>query len=151
LRTRVTPFRAAGLVLVLALSAGLVSCGEEPTAPSHFAAFSQTDLILGTGDAAASTNRLSVHYTLWLYDASAVDNKGVQVETSRGQATPFSFVLGSGEVIEGWNRGLTGMRVGGQRRLIVPPSLAYGQERQGIIPPNATLLFEIELVSLATT
>jgi FKBP-type peptidyl-prolyl cis-trans isomerase FkpA len=135
---------------MLAISAGVAACGDAPTSPSHFAPFSQTDLVLGSGEAAASSNRLTVHYTLWLYDASVTGNKGVQIESSRGQ-TPFSFTLGSGEVIDGWNQGLTGMRVGGQRRLIVPPSLAYGETRQGIIPPNATLLFEIELISLAAS
>jgi FKBP-type peptidyl-prolyl cis-trans isomerase FkpA len=126
---RITPFRAAGIALVLAMSAGVAGCGDQPTSPSHYAPFSQTDLVLGGGDAAASSNRLTVHYTLWLYDASVTGNKGVQVES----------------------QGLTGIRVGGQRRLIIPPSLAYGENRKGIIPPNATLLFEIELISLATS
>lgn len=138
------------MAFLLAMAAGVANCGDAPTSPSHFAAFSQTDLVLGSGDAAASPNRLTVHYTLWLYDASVTGNKGVQIESSRGQ-TPFTFTLGSGEVIEGWNQGLTGIRVGGQRRLIVPPSLAYGENREGIIPPNATLLFEIELISLTTS
>jgi FKBP-type peptidyl-prolyl cis-trans isomerase len=132
------------------MSVLLAACGAAPTEPSHFAAFSQSDLRVGTGEAAASSNRLAVHYTLWLYDASAAANKGVHIESSAGQ-TPFTFVLGSGEAIEGWNQGLAGMRVGGLRRLVIPPSLAYGQSRQGIIPPNATLLFEVELVSISTS
>jgi FKBP-type peptidyl-prolyl cis-trans isomerase FkpA len=140
-------FRAA---LVLAMSVVVAACGEAPTEPSHFAPFSQTDLLLGTGEAAVSSNRLTVHYTLWLYDASAAGNRGVQIESSVG-LTPFTFALGSGEVIQGWNQGLAGMRVGGRRRLVIPPSLAYGQNRNGIIPPNATLLFEIELMSVTTS
>jgi FKBP-type peptidyl-prolyl cis-trans isomerase FkpA len=132
------------------LSAGCIACGESPTSPSHFAAFAQTDLREGTGAEAATNNRLMVHYTLWLYDETAAGNKGLQVESSIGQM-PFSFVLGSAEVIEGWNRGLAGMRVGGLRRLVVPPSLGYGDTRNGPIPPNATLLFEIELLDIAAS
>jgi FKBP-type peptidyl-prolyl cis-trans isomerase FkpA len=138
------------LVVALGLSVMLTGCGESPTSPSHFAAFAQTDLRSGTGSEAVSSSRLTVHYTLWLYNATTANNKGVQVESSIG-ATPFTFVLGSGDVIEGWNRGLAGMRVGGLRRLVVPPSLAYGAERNGIIPPYATLLFEIELVEIASS
>jgi FKBP-type peptidyl-prolyl cis-trans isomerase len=134
-----------GAVLLVSLLAG---CGEAPTAPSHFGAFSQIDLRAGTGTAAAAQNTLSVRYTLWLYDSRAADNKGVQVETSGTE--PFTFVLGSGQVIEGWNQGLVGLRVGGIRRLVIPPSLGYGQTRRGAIPPNATLLFEIELVDVTT-
>ena len=90
-------FRAA---LVLAISVAVAACGEAPTEPSHFAPFSQSDLRLGTGEAAVSSNTLTVHYTLWLYNASAASNKGVQIETSAG-LTPFTFVLGSGEVWHG--------------------------------------------------
>ena len=142
--------RSASFGIALALSLVVAGCGEAPTEPSHFAPFSQSDLRIGTGDAAVSSNRLAVHYTLWLYNASAADHKGVQIETSAG-LDPFSFVLGSSEVIDGWNQGLAGMRVGGLRRLVIPPSLGYGQSRNGIIPQNTTLLFEIELISVATS
>jgi FKBP-type peptidyl-prolyl cis-trans isomerase FkpA len=131
--------------------AGLIGgCGEAPTAPSQFSPFSQTDIRLGTGTEAAASNTVTVHYTLWLYDVTATSNKGIQVESSVG-GTPFTFVLGSGNVIEGWDRGVAGMRVGGLRRLVIPPSLAYGQNRKGIIPQNATLLFDIELVDITTS
>lgn len=136
------------VLLLLSLAAASVSCGESPTSPSHFAAFEQTDLRAGTGAEAASNTKLTVHYTLWLYNATAAGNKGPQVESSVG-ATPFSFVLGAGDVIDGWERGLAGMRVGGLRRLVVPPSLGYGDTRNGAIPGNATLLFEIELLDVA--
>ena len=139
---------ALRVVVTLGLSAVVATCGASPTEPSHFAPFARTDLRAGTGPAAAAGHTLRVHYTLWLYGASAPDNKGVRVESSDGQ-TPFSFVLGAGDVIDGWNEGLTGMRVGGLRRLVVPPSLGYGTSRNGVIPPNATLLFEIELVEVA--
>lgn len=137
--------------IALILSAALISgCGETPTTPSQFAPFSQTDLRVGTGTEAASSNRVTVDYTLWLYDATATGNRGIQIESSVG-GTPFTFVLGSSDVIQGWNRGVAGMRVGGIRRLVIPPSLAYGQNRKGIIPQNATLVFDIELLDVTTS
>jgi FKBP-type peptidyl-prolyl cis-trans isomerase len=143
--------RSALPTIALILSAALISgCGETPTTPSQFAPFSQTDLRLGTGTEAASSNRVTVDYTLWLYDATATGNRGIQIESSVG-GTPFTFVLGSSDVIQGWNRGVAGMRVGGIRRLVIPPSLAYGQNRKGIIPQNATLVFDIELLDVTTS
>jgi FKBP-type peptidyl-prolyl cis-trans isomerase len=143
--------RSALPTIALILSAALISgCGETPTTPSQFAPFSQTDLRLGTGTEAASSNRVTVDYTLWLYDATATGNRGIQIESSVG-GTPFTFVLGSSDVIQGWNRGVAGMRVGGIRRLVIPPSLAYGQDRKGIIPQNATLVFDIELLDVTTS
>jgi hypothetical protein len=139
-------------ILVSVLSALIAACGEAPTAPSHYAPFSQTDIQVGTGTEATTSTRVSVHYTLWLYDAAATAtaNKGIQIESSFG-GDPFAFVLGSTGVIDGWNRGIAGMRVGGIRRLVIPPSLAYGQTRKGIIPENSTLLFDIELVDVTTS
>jgi FKBP-type peptidyl-prolyl cis-trans isomerase len=89
-----------------------------------------------------------VRYTLWLYDSSKPQNKGLQLESTAG-GDPFSFLLGAFQVVEGWDRGVAGMRVGGQRRLVVPPDLAYGDSRNGLVPPNATLVFDIELVTVA--
>jgi FKBP-type peptidyl-prolyl cis-trans isomerase len=90
---------------------------------------------------------LTVNYTGWLYDAlKPPDHEGLQFETSQG-TTPFVFILGTGQVIPGWDQGIVGMKVGGTRRLVVPPSLAYGGTRNGPIPPNATLIFEIQLLS----
>ena len=88
-----------------------------------------------------------MNYTGWLYDPTKPDNKGLQFETSIGR-TPFEFVLGQGQVIPGWDQGLLGLRVGGLRRLVIPPSLGYGAVRQGPIPPNAGLVFEIELLEI---
>jgi FKBP-type peptidyl-prolyl cis-trans isomerase len=90
---------------------------------------------------------MNVAYTGWFYDAARPDLKGVQFDSSLGVG-PFAFVLGAGQVIEGWDRGLPGMRVGGVRRLVIPPSLAYGPNRFGSIPADATLVFEVELLSL---
>jgi FKBP-type peptidyl-prolyl cis-trans isomerase FkpA len=125
----------------------LAACFGSPTAPSTFAPFSQTDLVIGTGAEAVVGATLSVHYTGWFYDGSKPAQKGVQFDTSRGR-DPFRFVLGAGQVIEGWERGVVGMRVGGIRRLVVPPSLGYGATRHGVVPPNATLVFEIELLAV---
>jgi FKBP-type peptidyl-prolyl cis-trans isomerase len=137
-------------IVAVALGSLIAACGDTPTTPSQFASFSQTDLRLGAGTEAVSSNRVTVHYTLWLYDSTATANKGIQIESSV-DGTPFSFVLGSSDVIQGWNRGVAGMRVGGIRRLVIPPSLAYGQDRKGIIPPNSTLLFDIELLDVTTS
>jgi FKBP-type peptidyl-prolyl cis-trans isomerase FkpA len=123
----------------------LAACRTSLTSPSSAAPFTQTDLRVGTGASAAVGKTLSVNYTGWLYDAAAPNQKGPQFDASAG--TPFSFVLGSGQVIAGWDRGVPGMQVGGLRRLVIPPSLAYGSSRRGIIPPNATLVFEIELLN----
>lgn len=125
-----------------------VSCSDSPTAASSSAPYSQVDLLLGNGTTAASGNALTVNYTGWLYDPAKPDNKGLQFDTTIG-TTPFIFTLGTASVIQGWDTGLVGMKVGGIRRLVVPPSLAYGNVRNYSIPPYSTLVFEIELVDVA--
>ncbi|MGE5813592.1 MAG: FKBP-type peptidyl-prolyl cis-trans isomerase [Acidobacteriota bacterium] len=140
----------SSLVTLLSASALLVSgCGSSsPTAPDQATVpFSQVDLRVGTGDEAIAGKRLTVNYTGWLYSASAPDNKGTQFDTSIGRG-PFPFVLGAGGVIPGWDRGIAGMRVGGLRRLVIPPDLAYGASGNGPIPPNAALVFEVELLTV---
>ena len=138
---RVTAF---SLVLVVAVAAA--GCSSSPVSPSNNVPFSQSDLRAGTGAAAASGQTLSVNYTGWFYDASKTDQKGLIFDSNRGKDA-FSFTLGTGAVIDGWDQGLPGMQVGGLRRLVIPPSLAYGSTRRGSIPPNTTLLFEIELLN----
>lgn len=134
--------------LVVLLAALASACTAALTAPTTTAPFGQTDLKIGTGDAtAASGSTLTVDYTGWLYDASKPDQKGLQFDSSIGQ-TAFTFTLGVGQVIKGWDQGVVGMKAGGVRRLVIPPSLAYGSTRSGSIPPNSTLLFEITLQSL---
>ena len=140
----------SSLLRSLAIAAcvlGAAACGPTPTEPSHFSEFTQTDLRLGTGTEAATGSRLTVHYTVWLFNAGATNNKGPQLETSVA-GEPFSFLLGSGETIAGWDAGLVGMRVGGLRQLVLPPSQAYGRTRNDRVPPDATLLFEIELLAV---
>jgi FKBP-type peptidyl-prolyl cis-trans isomerase FkpA len=119
-------------------------CTHDTTGPSSSQPFSVVDLTPGTGTAAANNLNLTVDYTGWLFDPTKVDKKGLVFDTSIGK-TPFTFTLGVGDVIKGWDTGLVGMKVGGVRRLVIPPSLAYGTVRQNSIPPNSTLLFEITL------
>lgn len=122
------------------------ACGESPTTPST-ATYKQTDILPGSGTEATSGTLVTVNYTGWLYDASKLDNKGLQFDTSIG-GDPFPFTLGAGQVIQGWDKGVPGMKVGGIRRLVIPPSLAYGAVRYGPIPPDATLVFDISLVDV---
>jgi FKBP-type peptidyl-prolyl cis-trans isomerase FkpA len=143
---RVCP-SAFAVVAVLALSAVISGCSESPTSPSNYAPFNQTDLRLGSGDEAVTGKVLTVTYTGWLYDTSQISQKGATVDSSVG-GDPFTFTLGAGSVIAGWDLGLVGMKAGGLRRLVIPPSLGYGQSRVGPIPPNTTLLFEVELLDV---
>lgn len=131
--------RKLPFLALLALAAG---CGDSPTAPAP--AFSQTDLRAGTGTAAANGSTLTVIYTGWLYDASKTDGKGLQFDSNVG-GTPFTFALGAGQVIQGWDEGLVGIQASGIRRLVVPPALAYGSVRFGPIPPSSTLVFDVEV------
>lgn len=105
------------------------------------------------GDSKARTagprNAVLVHYTGWLYDPSKPDGKGKQFDSSTGRATPFGFIIGVGRVIKGWDQGVPGMKIKGKRTLIIPPSLGYGERGAGgVIPPNATLIFDVELVDI---
>lgn len=133
-------------VSALLLAAG---CGSEITAPSS-APYSQTELHIGSGAEAAVGTVVTVNYTGWLYDRTKIDNKGIQFDSSTNVG-PFAFALGQGQVIQGWDRGVPGMKIGGIRRLVIPPSLAYGAARFGPIPPDATLVFDIELVDVQTS
>ena len=103
----------------------------------------------GTGNEAVAGREVTVHYTGWLYDAARGDHKGNKFDSSRDSGNPFSFRLGAGQVIRGWDQGVAGMKVGGKRTLTIPPDLGYGsQGAGGVIPPNATLLFEVELLDV---
>lgn len=100
------------------------------------------DLVVGNGDSAAAGQRVSVHYTGWTTD-------GKKFDSSKDRGQPFMFSLGEGEVIRGWDEGVAGMKVGGKRKLTIPPELGYGSRGAGkVIPPNATLLFEVELLGV---
>ena len=108
-----------------------------------------TDLVLGSGAEASSGVRVTVHYTGWLYDESADKHRGKKFDSSKDRADPFRFQLGAGQVIRGWDDGVQGMKVGGTRVLVIPPELGYGPRGAGgVIPPNATLVFEVELLAV---
>ena len=109
----------------------------------------KTDVKLGTGALATPGKTVSVHYTGWLYDAAAADHHGKKFDSSRDRNEPFEFPLGAGRVIMGWDQGVAGMQVGGQRTLIIPPNMGYGARGAGgVIPPNATLVFDVELLGV---
>jgi len=103
----------------------------------------------GTGAEAVSGRTVSVHYTGWLYDPAAPQGKGRKFDSSRDRGQPFDFPLGAGRVIKGWDDGVAGMKVGGQRTLVIPASLGYGERGAGgVIPPNAVLIFDVELLGV---
>ena len=107
------------------------------------------DVKTGAGKEATPGKMVRVHYTGWLFDKSAVDNKGKKFDSSRDRPGNFTFPLGAGRVIKGWDQGVQGMKVGGQRTLIIPSSMGYGARGAGsIIPPNATLVFDVELIGI---
>ena len=136
---------SAGLFTVL-IAATACGGGSTTTAPStSVGVYTQTDLVLGTGATAVAGNSITVAYTGWLYDTSKADGKGNQFDSQ----SSIQFQIGVGKLIKGWDQGIPGMKVGGQRRLIIPPDLAYGSTSpSSSIPPNATLVFDIKLLSV---
>ena len=103
----------------------------------------------GTGSEALAGKAVVVHYTGWLYNPAAADGHGAKFDSSLDRNVPFGFFLGSGKVIKGWDEGVAGMKVGGKRTLVIPPHKAYGERGAGgIIPPNATLVFDVELIDV---
>ncbi|HEX5686014.1 MAG TPA: FKBP-type peptidyl-prolyl cis-trans isomerase [Ideonella sp.] len=105
------------------------------------------DVVVGSGEIAKEGDSVTVHYTGWLFDASAPNNRGRKFDSSKDRNDPFEFDLGAGMVIRGWDEGVQGMQVGGTRVLTIPPHLGYGARGAGgVIPPNATLVFEVELL-----
>lgn len=108
-----------------------------------------TELAAGEGPAIAAGSVAVVHYTGWLYDPAAEDGKGKKFDSSVDRGKPFSFPLGAGRVIKGWDEGVAGMQVGGKRRLVIPSQMAYGERGAGgVIPPGATLVFDVELLGI---
>ena len=104
---------------------------------------------VGSGAEATTGGHVTVHYTGWLYDDKIADHKGRKFDSSRDRNDPFTFRLGAGEVIRGWDEGVAGMKVGGQRTLTIPAELGYGRRGAGgVIPPNATLVFDVELLGV---
>jgi FKBP-type peptidyl-prolyl cis-trans isomerase FkpA len=145
------------IAAVAALSfATLVPAGAQP-APTPTSSktdakvteLKKIDVKLGNGDEATKGVAVVVHYTGWLYDPAAPENKGAKFDSSRDRQVPFGFFLGEGRVIRGWDEGVAGMKVGGQRTLIIPSSMAYGSRGAGgVIPPDAALIFDVELLEV---
>lgn len=134
-----------------------VACNADDSKPAPVALPSTTtaeglvitELAPGEGTPIAAGSVAVVHYTGWLYDTSASDNKGTKFDSSVDRKQPFEFTIGRGEVISGWDQGVEGMKVGGKRRLVIPAALAYGDRGAGgVIPPGATLVFDVELLGI---
>jgi FKBP-type peptidyl-prolyl cis-trans isomerase FkpA len=126
--------------------AATVSAAKPVAAPAQLTIIERK---LGEGPAAAANEPVLVHYTGYLYDASAPAKKGAKFDSSVERAAPLGFIIGAGRVIKGWDEGVTGMKVGGQRTLIIPPDKAYGDKGAGaLIPPNSTLVFDVELMGI---
>ena len=122
---------------------------EENMGQSNITQLMKADAAVGSGNEAVAGRRVTVHYTGWLYDQSTADHKGRKFDSSRDRGDPFTFRLGSGEVIRGWDEGVAGMKVGGRRTLTLPPDYGYGaQGSPPVIPPNATLVFDVELLDV---
>lgn len=135
--------------VVLAALAALLAVPALAEGPAAADGLQVTELTEGTGAEAVPGKVAVVHYTGWLYDAEAEDGKGEKFDSSLDRGQPFRFPLGAGRVIKGWDQGVAGMRVGGERRLVIPPALAYGERGAGgVIPPGATLVFDVELLGV---
>jgi len=139
---------------VIALAAAS-ACAQTPVplapiaAPAEVKELVKEDTKEGAGKVAEKNKAVLVHYTGWIYDPKAPGRKGAQFDTSAGRPTPFGFIIGVGKVIKGWDEGVPGMKEGGKRTLIIPPAMAYGDKGAGgVIPPGATLLFDVELVKV---
>jgi FKBP-type peptidyl-prolyl cis-trans isomerase len=117
--------------------------------PEPVSALVMVDRVVGSGPEAKSGQRVQVHYTGWLYNPGQESGRGQKFDSSKDSGRPFVFPLGAGRVIKGWDQGVAGMKVGGQRVLIIPAALGYGSRGAGgVIPPNATLIFDVELLGV---
>jgi FKBP-type peptidyl-prolyl cis-trans isomerase FkpA len=142
--------RIARTGVVLAVFAAVMPFGGSNAATNQVIempnGLKYTDTKTGDGAIAAAGNKVSVHYTGWLYKNDA---KGAKFDSSVDRGQPFQFTLGAHQVIPGWDQGVAGMKVGGKRTLIIPPELGYGARGAGgVIPPNATLMFDVELLGV---
>lgn len=149
------------LTISISLSLLITACGSnaskeakavEVAVPKAMAAepsFQKIDSVLGTGAVAEAGQTVAVHYTGWLYNAAADNNRGEKFDSSVDRGRPFEFPLGAGRVIKGWDEGVAGMQIGGKRTLIIPSEMGYGARGAGSsIPPNSTLLFDVELLEI---
>ena len=136
-------------VLLVAACGGKEQAAQVTTPVPPPAELQKIDVVKGTGEGISQGQRAVVHYTGWLYDPTAPEQKGMKFDSSRDSGRPFPFVIGNREVIRGWDEGVQGMQPGGQRRLVIPPALGYGDAgAQNVIPPGATLVFDVELMAI---
>jgi FKBP-type peptidyl-prolyl cis-trans isomerase FkpA len=125
------------------------SAKDTTTMSSNVTELIKKDIKVGEGREAEAGTNVTVHYTGWLYDPSKPDGRGEKFDSSVDRGEPFVFFLGGGQVIQGWDQGVAGMKVGGKRTLIIPPDMGYGAYGAGgVIPPNATLQFDVELLGV---
>ncbi|MFT3668194.1 MAG: FKBP-type peptidyl-prolyl cis-trans isomerase [Pseudoxanthomonas sp.] len=137
--------------LLLAFSLTLLAACTPPGPPpgGSVADLQRLDKQAGTGTVATSGSDVTVHYTGWLYDENAPDKHGMKFDSSVDRGEPFTFLLGAGQVIRGWDEGVAGMKVGGKRTLLIPADLGYGNAGAGgVIPPGASLVFDVELLDV---
>lgn len=135
--------------VALAVASTTATAQTPPAAPAEVKELIVRDTKVGEGKVAESGKAVSMHYTGWLYDPAAPEQKGAKFDSSVDRKIPFGFVLGVGKVIKGWDQGVVGMKEGGKRTLVIPSHLAYGERGAGgVIPPNATLLFDVELIRI---
>ena len=121
----------------------------DPNPESEMSELKKIDTVVGNGAEAVAGRPVSVHYTGWLHDPNAADGHGRKFDSSVDRRQPFDFHLGGGQVIRGWDEGVAGMKVGGKRTLVIPPEMGYGARGAGgVIPPNATLVFDVELLGV---
>jgi FKBP-type peptidyl-prolyl cis-trans isomerase FkpA len=138
-----------GILLIMACQQQGETGMSDNAADSGITELQITDVVNGDGATAQAGQEVIVHYTGWLYDTSQPDNKGAKFDSSVDRGDPFSFPLGAGRVIQGWDQGFAGMQIGGKRILVIPPEMGYGASGAGgAIPPNATLIFEVELLEI---
>jgi FKBP-type peptidyl-prolyl cis-trans isomerase FkpA len=143
-------------ITLLLAALATVGCKAESTSPQENTAMTQNitelqkiDTQVGTGREAEAGFNVTVHYTGWLYDANAEGGKGKKFDSSLDRNSPFNFFLGGGQVIQGWDEGVQGMKIGGKRTLIIPSEMGYGARGAGgVIPPNANLIFDVELLDV---
>jgi FKBP-type peptidyl-prolyl cis-trans isomerase FkpA len=142
-------FATAAFLSATLLFAGAASAATAVAPPKPQAAMGlqKIDTVVGKGKVAEAGKVVSVHYTGWLYTPVAPKQRGMQFDSSVGRG-PFSFPLGGGQVIAGWDQGVAGMKVGGKRTLIIPAALGYGARGAGPIPANANLIFDVELLDV---
>jgi FKBP-type peptidyl-prolyl cis-trans isomerase FkpA len=136
-----------GLTFTLAMAPAIAQKPAAAPASKAATALQKIDTVVGKGAVAAAGNTVTVHYRGWLFAPNAPKQRGAAFDSSVGSA-PFTFNLGAGNVIKGWDQGLVGMKVGGKRTLIIPAELGYGMRGAGPIPPNANLIFEVELLGV---